>query len=154
MHTFIHIFYTCIFAAQATTSFQGQHQSIFPNKVCLQLKIREVRQKMMAQTQVDDIIQERAQMEAASAGVPLASSSSSPSPAGSTTPAAHGMIGTSQRTYPGLLSSHAAHGISPLVHSSYPGNDNQHQPTAAGTPPGEQNQNSATQRGHPHDEAT
>ena len=33
---------------QATASFQSKHVEVFPNKVCLQLKIREVRQKMMA----------------------------------------------------------------------------------------------------------
>ena len=33
---------------QATASFQTKHVEVFPNKVCLQLKIREVRQKMMA----------------------------------------------------------------------------------------------------------
>ena len=35
---------------QATASFQTKHVEVFPNKVCLQLKIREVRQKMMATT--------------------------------------------------------------------------------------------------------
>ena len=33
---------------QSTALFQHKHSDIFPNKVCLQLKIREVRQKMMA----------------------------------------------------------------------------------------------------------
>merc|ERR1719206_1195777 len=33
---------------QATASFQTKHADVFPSKVCLQLKIREVRQKMMA----------------------------------------------------------------------------------------------------------
>ncbi|XP_052060621.1 protein capicua homolog isoform X1 [Mytilus californianus] len=37
-------------SAQATASFQAEHASIFPTKTCLQLKIREVRQKMMAQS--------------------------------------------------------------------------------------------------------
>ncbi|CAH0562237.1 unnamed protein product [Brassicogethes aeneus] len=37
-------------SAQATTAFQAQHADIFPNKASLQLKIREVRQKMMAQS--------------------------------------------------------------------------------------------------------
>ena len=36
--------------AQATVAFQTKHHDIFPNKMCLQLKIREVRQKMMAQS--------------------------------------------------------------------------------------------------------
>lgn len=32
---------------QATSSFQAKHSEVFPTKICLQLKIREVRQKMM-----------------------------------------------------------------------------------------------------------
>ncbi|KAK9890340.1 hypothetical protein WA026_010434 [Henosepilachna vigintioctopunctata] len=35
-------------STQATSTFQAQHLDIFPNKMSLQLKIREVRQKMMA----------------------------------------------------------------------------------------------------------
>uniref|UniRef100_A0AAY5EK79 Protein capicua homolog n=1 Tax=Electrophorus electricus TaxID=8005 RepID=A0AAY5EK79_ELEEL len=34
-------------AAQATAAFQARYADIFPTKVCLQLKIREVRQKIM-----------------------------------------------------------------------------------------------------------
>ena len=30
-------------------SFQAKHSDVFPTKICLQLKIREVRQKMMAE---------------------------------------------------------------------------------------------------------
>ncbi|WAR06688.1 CIC-like protein, partial [Mya arenaria] len=37
-------------SAQATTAFQERYKDFFPNKQCLQLKIREVRQKMMAQS--------------------------------------------------------------------------------------------------------
>ena len=44
-----------LFAAQATSAFQAAHQDIFPTKACLQLKIREVRQKMMAQTTMDEV---------------------------------------------------------------------------------------------------
>jgi len=33
---------------QATSTFQAKHSDVFPTKLCLQLKIREVRQKMMA----------------------------------------------------------------------------------------------------------
>ena len=33
---------------QATSTFQAKHSEVFPTKLCLQLKIREVRQKMMA----------------------------------------------------------------------------------------------------------
>ncbi|XP_028141757.1 putative transcription factor capicua isoform X1 [Diabrotica virgifera virgifera] len=36
-------------SSQATSTFQAQHSDIFPNKASLQLKIREVRQKIMAQ---------------------------------------------------------------------------------------------------------
>lgn len=35
------------FTAQATAAFQARYSDIFPTKVCLQLKIREVRQKIM-----------------------------------------------------------------------------------------------------------
>ncbi|XP_067874820.1 protein capicua homolog [Heterodontus francisci] len=34
-------------SAQATAAFQARYSDIFPTKVCLQLKIREVRQKIM-----------------------------------------------------------------------------------------------------------
>lgn len=51
--------------------FQAEHASIFPTKVCLQLKIREVRQKMMAQS---------AAVEKA-AGTPGSSGSTPSSPA-------------------------------------------------------------------------
>ncbi len=43
-------------AAPATSAFQTKYHDIFPNKNCLQLKIREVRQKMMAETNVEDIV--------------------------------------------------------------------------------------------------
>ena len=44
---------TCFCAtASATSAFQAKHQTIFPNKNLLQLKIREVRQRMMAEAQV------------------------------------------------------------------------------------------------------
>lgn len=36
-----------MFLAQATAAFQTRYSDIFPTKVCLQLKIREVRQKIM-----------------------------------------------------------------------------------------------------------
>ena len=38
---------------QATSEFQMKHSDVFPNKLCLQLKIREVRQKMMAHNQAE-----------------------------------------------------------------------------------------------------
>ncbi|CAG0888641.1 unnamed protein product [Cyprideis torosa] len=37
-------------SAKATANFQQRHADVFPSKACLQLKIREVRQKVMAQT--------------------------------------------------------------------------------------------------------
>ncbi|XP_028156406.1 putative transcription factor capicua [Ostrinia furnacalis] len=37
-------------SSQATTNFQATHMDIFPTKMSLQLKIREVRQKLMAQS--------------------------------------------------------------------------------------------------------
>ena len=39
-----------MFTAQATAAFQSKYVDVFPTKSCLQLKIREVRQKMMAQS--------------------------------------------------------------------------------------------------------
>ena len=48
--TVIHV----LLPAQATAVFQAGHQEIFPTKSCLQLKIREVRQKIMAETQFDN----------------------------------------------------------------------------------------------------
>lgn len=39
---------------QATAAFQAQHQDIFPSKQCLQLKIREVRQKIMQHSQEEE----------------------------------------------------------------------------------------------------
>jgi hypothetical protein len=38
---------------QATSEFQLKNSDVFPNKLCLQLKIREVRQKMMAHNQAE-----------------------------------------------------------------------------------------------------
>ena len=40
--------------ATATSSFQARYQDIFPTKTCLQLKIREVRQKMMAESNLSE----------------------------------------------------------------------------------------------------
>lgn len=39
---------TCFPSHEATTTFQAQHSDLFPNRMTLQLKIREVRQKLMA----------------------------------------------------------------------------------------------------------
>jgi len=42
-------------AAQATAAFQTRYCDIFPSKVCLQLKIREVRQKIMQTAAPSDV---------------------------------------------------------------------------------------------------
>lgn len=52
---YIMLFYNCLCPlswaflspAQATAAFQARYLDTFPTKVCLQLKIREVRQKIM-----------------------------------------------------------------------------------------------------------
>lgn len=41
------MFHIFLSVAQATAAFQARYADIFPTKVCLQLKIREVRQKIM-----------------------------------------------------------------------------------------------------------
>lgn len=43
-HTFLLL---TVSPAQATAAFQARYSDTFPTKVCLQLKIREVRQKIM-----------------------------------------------------------------------------------------------------------
>ncbi|KAM4567405.1 protein capicua homolog isoform 2-T2 [Fundulus diaphanus] len=60
-------------SAQATAAFQTRYSDIFPSKVCLQLKIREVRQKIMQTAAPSD----------ASALGPADSASSAPGPSGS-----------------------------------------------------------------------
>uniref|UniRef100_A0A7N6BZB5 Protein capicua homolog n=1 Tax=Anabas testudineus TaxID=64144 RepID=A0A7N6BZB5_ANATE len=60
-------------SAQATAAFQTRYSDIFPTKVCLQLKIREVRQKIMQTATPSD---------APGLGIPD-SSSSLPGPSGS-----------------------------------------------------------------------
>ena len=42
------------FSGAATTQFMNKYKEIFPTRTCLQLKIREVRQKMMAESQQQD----------------------------------------------------------------------------------------------------
>lgn len=44
-----------MFLAQATAAFQARYSDIFPTKVCLQLKIREVRQKIMQTAAPSDV---------------------------------------------------------------------------------------------------
>ncbi|XP_067093832.1 protein capicua homolog isoform X2 [Osmerus mordax] len=61
-------------SAQATAAFQARYSDIFPTKVCLQLKIREVRQKIM---------QTAAPSETPGLGAP--DSSSLPGPSGAQT---------------------------------------------------------------------
>ena len=75
--------------AQATASFQAKYQDIFPTKSCLQLKIREVRQKMMAQS---------AAVEAA-----VSEHRSQSGESGGTTPATSGMD-TNAQNYGGSQS--------------------------------------------------
>uniref|UniRef100_A0A087YE53 Protein capicua homolog n=1 Tax=Poecilia formosa TaxID=48698 RepID=A0A087YE53_POEFO len=60
-------------SAQATAAFQTRYSDIFPSKVCLQLKIREVRQKIM---------QTAAPSDASILG-PSESAASAPGPSGS-----------------------------------------------------------------------
>lgn len=62
-----------LLAAQATAAFQTRYSDIFPSKVCLQLKIREVRQKIMQTATPSD----------ASALGPSEAASSAPGPSGS-----------------------------------------------------------------------
>lgn len=47
MFFFFTVLSLSLFAAQATAAFQARYLDTFPTKVCLQLKIREVRQKIM-----------------------------------------------------------------------------------------------------------
>ncbi|KAJ8289848.1 hypothetical protein GJAV_G00006030 [Gymnothorax javanicus] len=61
-------------SAQATAAFQARYQDIFPTKVCLQLKIREVRQKIM---------QTAAPSESGGAGLGTLDSASLPGPSSS-----------------------------------------------------------------------
>ena len=64
------------FSAQSTAAFQAKHQEVFPNKGCLQLKIREVRQKMMAETKFGSIEEEgQAAISAAAAAAAAAATS-------------------------------------------------------------------------------
>lgn len=62
-------------SAQATASFQAKYQDIFPTKSCLQLKIREVRQKMMAQSAaVEAAVSEHRSQSGESGGITPATS--------------------------------------------------------------------------------
>ena len=57
--------------AQATSAFQLKHSEAFPNKVCLQLKIREVRQKMMARSASPTATTASGNSAASAPGTPL-----------------------------------------------------------------------------------
>ena len=59
----------------ATTDFQTRYHSLFPNKNLLQLKIREVRQRLMAESQTGD--RDQLSRGAGEAGVSAASDSGS-----------------------------------------------------------------------------
>ncbi|XP_071764933.2 protein capicua homolog [Centroberyx gerrardi] len=59
-------------SAQATAAFQTRYSDIFPTKVCLQLKIREVRQKIMQTAAPSEV-----------SGMGISDSSSLPGPSGS-----------------------------------------------------------------------
>ncbi|XP_077985247.1 protein capicua homolog [Glandiceps talaboti] len=50
-------------SGHATAAFQGRHQDIFPTKTCLQLKIREVRQKIMQQQKQQQQQQEERELQ-------------------------------------------------------------------------------------------
>lgn len=65
-------------AAQATAAFQTRYSDTFPTKVCLQLKIREVRQKIM-QTATPGTLEPGGSVEAAAAAAAIIPSHSSSS---------------------------------------------------------------------------
>lgn len=69
----IFVVFHFVFTAQATAAFQTRYSDIFPTKLCLQLKIREVRQKIMQTAAPSD----------ASGGCTPDSSGSIPGPSGS-----------------------------------------------------------------------
>ncbi|XP_074075486.1 protein capicua homolog isoform X4 [Macrotis lagotis] len=64
-------------SAQATAAFQARYADIFPSKVCLQLKIREVRQKIM---QAATPTEQQPGGEAPGPGPPAASVGAAPPP--------------------------------------------------------------------------
>ena len=84
--------YFLVILAQATSQFIAKHSSIFPTKSCLQLKIREVRQKMMAESNHENAAATPGgsnSTPSASAGAPSASASAL------STSASSGTLGTS-----------------------------------------------------------
>ncbi|KAL4229580.1 hypothetical protein ACF0H5_012618 [Mactra antiquata] len=65
-------------SAQATATFQAKYQEIFPSKNILQLKIREVRQKMMAQSAAQEAAQTGSSQGGSGNGGQLGPSESEP----------------------------------------------------------------------------
>ena len=56
------------FLGTKTTTFQKRHEELFPTRTCLQLKIREVRQKLMALSQLPNTAQSVSTMDGSVAG--------------------------------------------------------------------------------------
>ena len=117
-----HVVACSLLSAQATAAFQGKHVDIFPSKACLQLKIREVRQRMMAEMKFD----EKDEVSRASAAGP-SSGAAAVSASMATASMANELVarGNSQMTYPRAMATlpaghHLMSGapMSPLVVSS------------------------------------
>ncbi|XP_049805556.1 uncharacterized protein LOC126248540 [Schistocerca nitens] len=87
-------------STQATTAFQALHADLFPSKSSLQLKIREVRQKMMAQSSQTPVTP-------GSMPSPLASStdSTSTTPGSSSVPHTSSLVSSSSSSVPITASS-------------------------------------------------
>ena len=68
-----HCAFSVIVSAAATSAFQSKYQTIFPNKNLLQLKIREVRQRMMAEAQIGGEPQRDASTPSTASSLPLSS---------------------------------------------------------------------------------
>ncbi|XP_021590832.2 protein capicua homolog isoform X5 [Ictidomys tridecemlineatus] len=89
-------------SAQATAAFQARYADIFPSKVCLQLKIREVRQKIMqAATPTEQPPGAEASLPGPSPTGTAATPAPTPSPAGGPDPTSPGSdSGTAQAAPP------------------------------------------------------
>lgn len=82
---------TLLSTAQATAAFQARYADIFPSKVCLQLKIREVRQKIMqAATPTEQPPGAEAPLPGPPPTVTAAAPVPTPSPAGGPDPTSPG----------------------------------------------------------------
>ncbi|XP_006871432.1 PREDICTED: protein capicua homolog [Chrysochloris asiatica] len=78
-------------SAQATAAFQARYADIFPSKVCLQLKIREVRQKIMqAATPTEQPLGAEAPLPGPPPTGTAAAPAATPSPAGGPDPTSPG----------------------------------------------------------------